>query len=522
MSDFDHELAAAQEEAVKYMLRPESDGAALLAFDMGLGKTRTGLMFAREYGARVVLVVVPLQTVDSWAETAQSEYPDLPFKQINSTTAGKTALAEFQWRTPGIYIVGHEYWERLAWKRVPVKKRHPKEKDQFRKVDSGCWSGGGYLLIFDESHRSANIESWTHKALMNINKGVFKLSMSGTFFGDKFEGAFGATRWLWPHRTDIIPKSIYDWRKDWAVLEKDYFHPSGFKIVGEKVEGAFVSTLPCYLRMESDLPEPVEHNIWLDLYPEQRRVYDELDKKMIAWIMDDPLVTEYSITKRARQRQATLAMPELTFDPETNELVEVSFADDAESAKIDRLISALENTDPELGDLLHGESLLILTDSQKFARLLTTRLNNHFGDVAREWSGPISKKDRAIAKQEFIDGKIKYLVGVQAAMGTGTDGLQHASHIVVQMSRADRRINNDQGIARLNRKGQKHQVHVVNILANDTIDTGQLSAQMEAAIAAKKSMRKKARRKQNGSSPLHQGNESAGRNVLPGRRWRSK
>lgn len=491
-----HELTMIQEDAVEYMLRPESDGAALLAFDMGLGKTRTGLMFAREYEANVVLVAAPLQTLDSWEATAQIETPDLPVYRIENSKAGKAALASFQWRAPGVYLVGHEYWERLAWTMTAYKTKR-KVKDlktgllvaevKKRKVDSGLWSAKGwedprYILIFDESHRSANITSWTHKALMNV-RANFKLAMSGTFFGDRFDGAYGATRWLWAHRTDIIHGNIYDWRARWARTVYDRFAPRNQKVVGELEEGAFVAALPCYIRVENPMPKPTLHNIWVDLYTEQRRVYDELDTRMVAWIEDQPLVAKLPITQRARQRQATLAMPTLTYDG--NELIEVTFAEDADSVKIDKLIELLQGA-------LAGEQVLVLTDSQKFARLMTDRLNDTLGgSTAREWSGQIKRTVRAEVKQAFLDGSIRCIVGVQSAMGTGTDGLQHASNNLVFMSRSDRRIDNDQGIGRLNRTGQEKEVHVWSILARDTIDTGQLSKQVQAAIAAKKSMRRK-------------------------------
>ena len=110
----DPELSALQEEWVQYMLRPESDGAALLAVDMGLGKTRTSLMFARAYGARCVLISVPLQTMDGWVATVEKEYPGLPVRIISSSVKGKKAMADFQWRTEGIYLITHQYWERQA------------------------------------------------------------------------------------------------------------------------------------------------------------------------------------------------------------------------------------------------------------------------------------------------------------------------------------------------------------------------------------------------------------------------
>ena len=495
--ELDLELNAQQEAAVEYMLRPESDGAALLAFDMGLGKTRTACMFAKEYGAQCVLIVVPLQTIEDWESTAQREYPDLDVKTINSTKAGKTALADFEWRAPGIYLVTHQYWEKLAWKTVPIPKRSKKEEQRYRKVDSEQWAGANYLLIFDESHRSANVSSWTHRALMNIHSTVFKLSLSGTFMGDRFDGAYGATRWLWPHRTDIIPTDIFAWRKLYAETKYDRFAPRNEKTVGELDEGAFVSELPCYIRMESDQPPAIAHEVWVTLYPEQRRVYDELDDRMVAWINDNPLVAEYSITKRIRQRQTTLAFPTIEFsvnEKTGDEDVEVWFSEDAESAKIDALHDFIDGKIQLEGlDVADDETLLILTDSQKFARVLTKRLDTRYGEgSAREWSGKVTRKRRKEVKADFIEGNVRFLVGVQSAMGTGTDGLQYTdARIVVFMSRADRRIDNEQGVARLNRKGQQQEVHVVSFMAEDTIDTGQWSNQMIAAVKAMKIMRAK-------------------------------
>lgn len=489
---FDPVLAQAQEDAVRYVLRPESEGAALLAWDVGLGKTRTGLMIAKAAQASVVLVVVPLQTVDDWKIAWEVEYPELPFLPIDSSVAGKSALASFEWRQPGIYVVGHEYWERLAWSKKELPKRYPEEKPRYRKVDSGLWSGRDFFFIFDESHRSANITSGTHKALMNLHSDVFKLAMSGTWMGDRFDGAYGGTRWLWPHRTDIIHKNFYDWQVEWAETKYDAFTPNNRRTVGEKVPGEFVSHLPCYLRMESELPEPEIHNLWINLYPEQRRVYDELDSRMVAWIEDNPLVTESKIVARGRQRQVTLAFPTLSFyeDDKGDERVSVSFEDGAESAKSDRLVELLQNE-------LLGQQVLILTDSQKYARLLTKHLLGVFGEgQAAEWSGQVTRKVRKQVKADFIAGTVRYLVGVQAAMGTGTNGLQAASRDVVFMSRADRRINNEQGIGRLRRMGQKiWPVRVWNILARDTVDEGQLSKQVRDALRMAASMRARLRRK---------------------------
>lgn len=488
------DLTRAQNDAVARMIDPSADGGALLAFDVGLGKTRTGLLTAKALGAKVILAVVPLSTIDSWAEEAAETYPELRVRWINSDKDGRRALVDFEWKIPGIYLIGHQYWEQKAWDRVPVRKRKKDDPDKLRKVDSGIWSMPGYMLIFDESHRSANTESWTFKALMNLHPDVYRLSMSGTFMGDKFDGAYGAAKWIWPHRTDILPNDIHQWRGMWAETKYSPFGRYKEETIGERDAGAFVSALPCYIRMESPLPPAVEHKVWVDLLPEQMRVYNELDQKMVAWIEEHPLVTTITPAKRARQRQATLAMPSLEFDDEGG-LARVYFDEDAASAKIDRLFFAMQHKDPDIGTLLHGEQLLILTDSQQFAKLLTQRMNEHFGDhSAREWSGKTPMKQRPGIKQAFIDRDIEHIVGVQAAMGTGTNGLQFSdSRIVVFMSLADWQITNEQGIGRLNRMGQMEEVHAVFFLANNTIDSGQQSKYVQDALKRNKMMRKKAK-----------------------------
>lgn len=505
-------LSAAQEDAVRRMLLPESDGGALLAFDVGLGKTRTGLMFARASQAQVTLVVVPVSTVDDWIKTVPVEYPGMTASLIDSSKDGLRAMTNFQWRVPGVYIVGHEYWERKAWDKSLIKKRKSTDPDKFRKVWSGVWGGTGFTFIYDEVHRAGNPDSWTFKALMFLEDDIFKLGMSGTFMGDRFDGAYGATKWIWKHRKDIFPgKDHFDWRARWAEVKYSKFKPRHQEVVGEAIPGEFVKALPCYIMMESEVPDAIPHELWVDLSPEQRRVYDELDDRMVAWIRDEPLVTDLGITRRIRQQQVTLAMPTLTFD-EDDMMVEVSFDDDAESVKIDRLFRALDGNDPDLGDLLVDEPMLILTNSQKFARIVVNRLNEKYGEVvAAEWSGKIPKKKRPAIKQAFIDGELRFIVGVQSAMGTGTNGLQHRAHIGAFMSRDSRRINNEQGIGRLARTGQLKQVHWLHFLARETLDTGEYSKQMQDAIKMKKIMLKKMRDEERQRKAADHGMDRPGR-----------
>jgi superfamily II DNA or RNA helicase len=194
---------------------------------------------------------------------------------------------------------------------------------------------------------------------------------------------------------------------------------------------------------------------------------------MITWVQGNPLVVEFPITLRARLRQATLGMFSV------DEAGEVSFANDCESSKIDAMFDILNNS-------WVGESALILTDSRKFADVVVSRL----GDSARAWHGEVSQADREKHKQDFIDGKIKYIVAVTSAIAEGVDGLQHGTRNILWLSRSDNRILNEQAIARIHRQGQTRQVRSVEIIAVDTMDAGVLSSQLLKALEMNKSLKK--------------------------------
>jgi superfamily II DNA or RNA helicase len=445
---------AEQEEAIRRMVE-EPTRAVLNASTMGAGKTLKAVEVVKRLAPETVLLIAPLGTRLGWQKTFERQSVELPFKWINSTKDGKQALSDWYWQLPGIYFVGVEYFVRLGW--------HGKAR-------TDIWARQADIVLFDEVHRAQNRASKTLKTLKQV-KGGFKLSMSGTPTGNSFEGAWAVTKWLW---NDIVPSSFHLWADTWCKFEYDHFAPRNRKIVGEKKPGAFFNSLPCYIRIESEVnAELVEDIHYVELPAKQRRAYDQLAKEMITWVQGNPLVVEFPITLRARLRQATLGMFSV------DEAGEVSFANDCESSKIDAMFDILNNT-------WGGESALILTDSRKFADVVVSRL----GASARSWHGEVSQADREKNKQEFIDGNIKYIVAVTSAIAEGVDGLQHGTRNILWLSRSDNRILNEQAIARVHRQGQTRQVRSIEVVAVDTMDAGVLSSQLLKALEMNKSLKK--------------------------------
>jgi len=441
-----------QEEAIVKMVW-ESSGAVLNASTMGAGKTVKAVETVLRRGDKVVLLIAPLGTRLGWKTTFERQGVSLPFRWVNSSKEGKHNLTRWLSQEEGIYFVGTEYFVRLGWD---------------RNVRSKVWTKEPDIVLFDEAHRSQNRHSKTYKTLKQV-KAPMKISMSGTPTGNSFEGAFAVTKWLWP---DFIENSYYNWRDRWCALEYDHFDPSGRKVVGEKVPGAFFNSLPCYIRLESELDVPlIEEQVFVEISATQRNAYEKLERDMILWIENNPLVIEFPVTLRTRLRQATLGMFSVTDEGE------VVFKDDCKSTKIDALEDILNNR-------IDGEPALILTDSRKFANVICARIPG-----AVPWHGEVSQSKREEHKVNFISGKVKYVVAVISAIAEGVDGLQHATRNIVWVSRSDNRILNEQAMKRVHRHGQTRQVHSFDIVALDTYDSGVISTQLQKALEMNRTLR---------------------------------
>ena len=309
---------ALQQKAIDKIIA-EPTRAALNGSTMGAGKTLIAVEVAKGLDAETILLIAPLGTRLGWKVTFERQGVKLPFKWINSTKDGKQAFEDWQWQLPGIYFVGVEYFVRMGW---AGGKR------------TSNWSKEADLVLFDEVHRSQNRNSKTYRTIKAV-KGGFKLSMSGTPTGNKFDGAWAVTRWLW---SDLITPSYHGWVSDWCKTEYDHFAPGNRKVVGELNPGSFFNSLPCYIRIESDLKVSVDEDVrYVELTAQQRKAYSQLEDNMIAWVEGNPLVVEFPITLRARLRQATLGM----FTVEDSG--EVTFADDCKSSKIDAMLDILHN-----------------------------------------------------------------------------------------------------------------------------------------------------------------------------------
>jgi len=412
-------------------------GSLLVRGDTGSGKTLIGVEGIKELNKPVNLIIGPLHTYTSWARTLKNQ-SGLELRHIHrKRKAGKDAEADILAGKPGHYFVGRELFRTVGWK--PSK------------ID---------VVVFDEIHAISNRNSKTFKVAKKLKPVPFKLGLSATPAGNKFEGMYSISKFLFP---DEIDNSFWRWVAEWCTTEYDPFAYK--KITGEKNPGEFVNSLPAYTYMPSPHQgEVIVKYIDVELTPTQRKMYKALEEESIAWFEDNPTFVQLPSSLYMRLMQSVLAIPKITTWEEINEHGEVvqrstaEFPENTKSTKIDVFLDLLK-------DIPEEEPLICFTHSKIFAELLESRLQK------AGYKAKVFNKDETDHLVAGLGTDYQILIGTQQAMGEGLDGLQHKSHIDVYFSMSDNMMMNKQAFGRIDRQGQERAVIRYVIRAQDTVET---------------------------------------------------
>ena len=434
----------------------EPTHAALVNADTGLGKTALGLWVSERVGVKVILVVAPLNTEDGWQRHAELLRPDLPWRVLDSSPTGKSNFDALKRSEPGVYYITRTYFALVGSSTPPKAKPDGTfTKGRAQLVDWRKYPKHIDMVISDEAHESSNRDAKAHRQLMYLKTVPWKLALSATPSGNRFDRLWETTRWLWP---DLIDRSKNRWMAQWCTFKQNPFNFSGLTPVGEKNPGEFVKTLPCYITGTAGKVPVRAIKVTTPMTQTQKDQYKQLKEHTWLDLERGPLIPKVPVAVLQRLRQ--IALGEVSF----NESMEIDFELDCESSKIKaaKMIQARHPAEP----------ILFLTDSRKFAEVAAKRLG------AEVWHGGVSKAKRADLKARFLTGEIKYIVAVIQAFGVGTDGMQHACHIEVWFNRTwGDDVKNKQAEGRLNRTGQPHhEVVRYELVAPDSGDTEDLEA----------------------------------------------
>lgn len=479
-----------QESEIQKALADDS-GGYLAAHVTGRGKTGIAVEIALRMWASRVLIIAPPGTFglvdedahiyDGWAGTAfrQSSGAVTLRKCSNSRKAEKENLQALLNGDEGWFFISrelfqgldHELQDQFDRQGNPVyvttngtvklgKDGQPVQKR--KRVQKGLWRKMHFdVAVYDEiqqasSHNSNGFNSW------KTVKATKKVAMSADWFGNTVTNMWAPAFALWPEH---VPASYGRWSEQFLESEYDHFAWNKKKYVAEKVPGEFVSTLPCYGRLESTLGKPPVPEVrWVDLLPKQRKAYNELEESMVTFIEENPLVVEFPMTLKTRLRQATLG--EFMFDDEG----ELDFKVGGQSAKLDEAKSIIDDHP--------GEQFVLFTDSARFARAAASQIKG-----AAAYTGALSHKGRQELKGRFISGEVQHLICTMQSAGVGLDKLQDASRNVIILSIVEGQpLMTEQSIGRVWRQGQTEEVNVWNVLARDSRDLGVENDRIKKAL----------------------------------------
>lgn len=466
-------LKPAQRAHIDRWLR-EPTRAIIAADEPGVGKTVKSITFGLDLWAQTVLIVGYRDTFDQFNDRLLAQTDGLiSLRRINATKAGMANMDAYLGGERGWFYVGHEF---LAAKDSTLVSHNPPRfkngKETKKRVHLKTWAKvRPDLIIVDEIQKMAARHSRANTTLLSI-RGEWNLALSATPFGDQFENFHGVVSWAWPDRSapgDIADASFLRWKQKYCATADQYV-PGGRaiqKVTGEKYPGEFVKLLPCYTRDEGDNPEPPPAiEIYVDLTPGQRRIYDELEGQLLSWIKDHPFAIDFPVTLHNHLYAVSLAEPTVTFTEKDGVTKEhLDFAPDAYSAKADAAIGIIEHH--------RGEPILHLTHSKRYAHYLANRLQRE-GYAAAAYTGDVKSADREKVKAGFIDGSIQHIVATAQSLGVGTDGLQAKCRILVWHSKVPGRASLlKQSINRIYRQGGDIAGFLqYALIANDTKDTG--------------------------------------------------
>jgi len=102
----------------------------------------------------------------------------------------------------------------------------------------------------------------------------------------------------------------------------------------------------------------------------------------------------FSSTPQGAENIIRQHVPEAKFD--VDEDGDVSFSLDCESSKIDAAFDTLVYE-------FDNEPTLLLTDSRKFADVVTHRINERGIGIAKSWHGKVNQDDREQIKKDFVE-----------------------------------------------------------------------------------------------------------------------
>jgi len=429
-------------------------GSALLADEMGTGKTVQAIVTLQEQGAWPALIVCPNSMKRTWFKELEKWAPEVSTIVLESGLAARhkalEAFAELvESGAPAALVVN---WEAL---RLHTRLagygsiRLTDEEKEKRELNAFLWEA----IVADECHRAKDPKAKQTRALWGVSaKAKRRIALTGTPVANSPLDLWSIMHFCSPEEW----ASRTRWVDRYALQSWNNF--GGMDIVGLKSEHRdelFSYLDPRFLRRPKeavlpDLPPKTYAKRYIELGSKQRKAYNQLRKEMIVELESGVLVASHPLQRLTRLVQFASAY---------GEMVEDGLRLTEPSCKVD----ALEEIAEELG----GKQAIVFAESRQLIELAATRLHK-LSYTCSQITGSVSPADRQANVDNFQAGETQFIL---ATLGAGGEGITlTAADTTIFLQRSFSSVKNSQAEDRNHRIGQDRPVEVIDIIAADTIE----------------------------------------------------
>ena len=428
-----------QIETVRRVLR-FFRGRALLADEVGLGKTVEALMILREYqlrgAVRRALVLVPPALVGQWVGELETKAGIAP---RTTEDASFRADPEGFWRGEGVVVAS------LATARAP---RH------VGAVQAEPWD----VLIVDEAHHVKNRATASFKLVDGI-KSRYLLLLTATPIETDLEELYNLVTLLKPGQF-ATPAAF----RAQFVDKKDPLSPKN----RERLRGLLAEVMVRNTRADSGLRLPPRYvsTVVVDPLPEERELYDAVVSFLRAYAED----------KTARMLATTLLLEAGSSPAAVQGTLRRTGEGDKRTPALRAALIALAGKARAVQATRKAKALVDLLRAHPDQMLVFTRFRDTLDYLERTlreggieplaFHGGLGAEAKRAALDAFRGG-----AKILLATDVGGEGQNlHHCHVLVNFDLPYNPMLIEQRIGRLHRMGQEEEVRVYNLCARGTAE----------------------------------------------------
>jgi hypothetical protein len=440
LPELKHELYPYQIEGMLHLAFGER---ALLADDMGLGKTIQAIaacaLLRKLRGVERVLVVCPVSLKAEWEEQIE-HFTDLSARAVYGGKPERLAAYD---RPPFFTIANYEQ-----------AVRDVADLNGRLRPD---------IVILDEAQRIKNWSTRTARTLKRLES-RFAFLLTGTPIENRIDEIYSIVEYLDPH----VFGALFRFNREFYELD-ERGRPVGYRNLEELQR----RIRPLVLRrrkdqIESQLPARVDNNYFVPLSPAQREMYEEYEARVARLVA---VAKRRPLTRDEQDKlQKWLACMRMICDT-----VYILSPRNRDCPKLHELEAVLRDL-----DVAGARKAIVFSEWQRMLELvreLAVRMGLDFA-----WhTGEVPQQKRREEIRRFkTDPACRLLLSTDSG-GVGLN-LQAAS-VVINMDLPWNPARLEQRIARAWRKHQTQNVHVINLVSENTIEH-----RMLATLAAKRSL----------------------------------